>query len=309
MKGRPGKFDVLVVGAGPAGISAAMWCAELGLSVVVFEQRPEAGGQLRHIYNPITNYLGSAARDGAEMCDKFLQTFGRYNVPIVLNACVEKIDVERVSLECRGEECYGGRYIITATGVGRRKLGVPGEGRFEGKGILRSGARDRATVAGKVVAIVGGGDAALENALLLSEFASRVYLIHRGSRFTARPEFVEGAAANPKIEFIFESTVASIDGGACVESIALRRTGVAKATLLEVDFVLVRIGVVPNTTLLNNKVDLDPSGYVLVDQVGRTSAVRVYAVGDSACPASPTIATAAGMGATAAKHIWLLLNA
>jgi len=303
MKGRSGDFDVLVAGAGPAGLSAAMWCRELGLSAVVLEQESAPGGQLRRIYNPITNYLGSAAANGAEMCDRFLQSVGQYNAPIVLNNGIAEIDVAGRSLLTRSGERYSGRFIIVATGVSRRRLGVPGEDKFEGKGVLASGARDRAAAAGKIAVVVGGGDAALENATMLSEFASRVYVIHRRSHFAARAEFVERAGSDPKIELICDSTVTGILGRDRVEAVMLMANSAAKPVRLQTDVVLIRIGVEPNTNLLNGKVELDGRGYVLVDPVCRTSAESVYAVGDAACPASPTIATAVGMGATAAKHI------
>ena len=308
MKGRSGDFDVLVAGAGPAGLSAAMWCRELGLSTVVLEQESAPGGQLRRIYNPITNYLGAAAANGAEMCDRFLQTFGQYNAPIMLSCGIAEIDVAGRSMLTRSGERYSGRFIIVATGVSRRRLGVPGEREFEGKGILASGARDRADVAGKIAVIVGGGDAALENAIMLSEFASRVYVVHRRAHFAARAEFLERAASDPKIEFIYDSTVKSIEGRDRVEAVTLMGNTAATPMRLRTDFVLIRIGVVPNTDLLNGKVELDKRGYILVDPVCRTSAESVYAVGDSACPAAPTIATAVGMGATAAKHIRFRLD-
>ena len=303
MKSRSGDFDVLVAGAGPAGLSAAMWCRDLGLSAVVLEQESAPGGQLRRIYNPITNYLGSAAANGTEMCDRFLQTFGQYNAPVVLNSRIAEIDVAGRSFLTRSGERYSGRFMIVATGVSRRRLGVPGEDKFEGKGILASGARDRAATAGKIAVIIGGGDAALENAIMLSEFASRVYVIHRRSRFAARAEFVERAASDPNIELICDSTVTSIDGRDRVEAVTLIGNSPASRMQLQTDFVLIRIGVVPNTDLVKGKVELDGRGYVVVDPLCRTSAESVYAVGDVACPTAPTIATAVGMGATAAKHI------
>ena len=308
MKGNSADFDVLVVGAGPAGLSVAMWCAELGLTSVVLEREAAGGGQMQSIYNPITNYLGSPARNGAELADRFLETFGQFNVPIEFGAGAVDVNVEGRSVAASNGKRYAGRFLVLATGVSRRRLNLPGENLFEQKGILVSGARDRREVAGKIVAVIGGGDAALENALMLSEFASHVYVIHRRTEFSARPSFVAKAAEDPRIEFIFGSSVASIDGDKRVESITVCIGPAGKTALMAVDFVLIRIGVEPNTDFLEGQVDLDPYGYVLVDSLCRTSAAGVSAVGDVANPIAPTIATAAGTGATAAKHIRFLLN-
>lgn len=292
---------MLVIGAGAAGLTAGMWCAELGLKAAVFESSGQAGGQFLNIYNPIKNYPGVISSTGREMRDLFLKSAENTGVQPILGTEISEFDAEEnVATDHTGKQ-YSADYFVLATGVRRRKLNVPGEDRFVGKGILTSGARDKETVSGKTVAIVGGGDAALENALMLAETASKVYLIHRRDKFSARDEFLTRAADDGRIEFLPDSTVSSIDGGSTLSSIILSRKGTKID--LNIDALLIRIGVEPNSSLVAGQVKLDDKGYVMVGSDCKSSIPNVYAVGDVANPVSPTIGTAVGMAATAAKGI------
>lgn len=301
MRAEKSDFDVIIVGAGPAGVSAAIWCADLGLTAVVLEKQPEPGGQLLWIHNPITNYPGLFAKNGLELRDRFMESFDRFDIPLMLSAEVAKIDTDDTSVTLADGRRITAKHIILATGVRRRKLNVPGEEEFQGKGILESGARDKHLVKGKAVAIIGGGDAALENASILAEYASRVYVIHRGGEFSARENFVRAAAENPKIQLILETVVTKINGRGRVESVELLDRKSGRSRELSVNLLLPRIGVAPNTDLLIGQAELDSKGYVKVDHFGNTSEQNVFAIGDAANPVSPTVASAAGAGATAAK--------
>ena len=301
------EVDVVIIGSGPAGLSAAIWCSELGLSAVVLETATAAGGQLNAIYGPILNYPGLSADSGAVLFQKFRESFERSKVTIKFGTEVTAIEVSRPSVQTADGAKYYSKFVIYAAGVRRRRLVIPGEEPFAGKGVITSGTREKELVSGKTVAIVGGGDAALENALLLSPFARKVYVVHRRNKFTARDEFVDGASGKDNVEFLFESEVREIVGGDSVESINVAG-GNGALLNLPVDIVLIRIGVVPNTELLRGLVAVDDAGYVRVDHLGRTSAPSLYAVGDAAMPAAPTIATAVGMGAAAAKAISLAME-
>ena len=295
-------FDVLIVGAGPAGLSAAIWCSDLGLSALVLEKGPEKGGQLLHIYTEINNYPGCLASVGRELRDDILKTLSNSRASFIHGADVAELDPGSMTIETAEGQRYTGQKIIFATGVRRRRLNVPGESEFEGKGILISGARDRMEVAGEIVAIVGGGDAALENSLILAENADRVYVIHRRGDLRARKEFIDKARENPRIEFVFSNEVTAIKGDRMLRSLDLkdRQAGTSN---LKIDRLLIRIGVEPNSDLLEHKCELDDAGYVIVDRVGRSSSPGIYAVGDVANPVSPTIATSVGTGAAAVKDI------
>src|SRR5687767_11577900 len=181
--------DVLIIGAGPAGMSAAVWCVDLGLNSIVLEKEVEAGGQLLRIYNPVTNYLGLETANGREMLDHFLRTLKKAGPQICLTSAIAEIDPASLSAATTAGDRLKARAVIIATGVRRRKLNLPGEEIFAGKGIIDSGSNEKEQARGKTVVIAGGGDAALENALILAEFASQIYVVHRGPRFRARREF------------------------------------------------------------------------------------------------------------------------
>ncbi|MGD9562721.1 MAG: NAD(P)/FAD-dependent oxidoreductase [Pyrinomonadaceae bacterium] len=293
-------LDVIIIGAGPAGLSAAIWCKDLGLDAVVLEKGPETGGQLLSIYNPITNYPGLRTENGRELRDRFLETAKSYAVDIRLSTEIVHIDKQNLTAVTADGTGLSARSIIVATGVRRRRLNIPGEIELAGKGIIESGSRDKELVRGKTVAIIGGGDAALENALILSEYASKIYVIHRRNEFSARKEFVDRAAAIPATEFILNAEVVRIIGEERVEALEfIDRETKGHGTVL-VDAVLLRIGVEPNSGLISDSSDLGPAGYVSTRPSGEPG---IYAAGDVANRIAPTIAAAAGTGSSAAKAI------
>ena len=179
-------YDVLIIGAGPAGLSAAFWCDELGLDTLVLEKGQTVGGQLLSIYNPIENYLGLPAENGRELLERFTEKLDQAEFDLWTNVEIESVEASarRVSLRS-GEQLQSISFVI-ATGVKRRRLGIPGESEFTDRGIIESATRDRQLFAGKDVCIIGGGDAAAENALLLAEVCTTVTLVHRGKTLRAR---------------------------------------------------------------------------------------------------------------------------
>ncbi|MGE3170203.1 MAG: NAD(P)/FAD-dependent oxidoreductase [Pyrinomonadaceae bacterium] len=294
------QYDVVIVGGGPAGMSAALWCSELGLSSIIIDEGTSPGGQLHTIHNAIANYPGAYFANGAECIGAFRSSLERHPFNLISNAVVETVNAESVEVLV-GDHRLKGKALILATGVRRRRLNVIGEDEFRDNGILVSGVAQRRSVKGKHIAVIGGGDAALENALLLSEFAEQVYLIHRGREFTAREEFVERVASEPKIKSLMSSTVRSINGDSQLRSVTVGFKGGNRD--IELDHLIIRIGVDPNSELVRSQLETDTNGYVVVDATCRTSARACFAIGDVASPLSPTIATAVGMGATAAKNI------
>lgn len=297
------KFDVVVMGGGPAGMSAALWCAEVGLSSLIVEREYDLGGQLALIHGPIKNYLGLETANGNEMKQRFEANLARLNIKASFGVEVESLDLDRKIARLVDRRSFEWGALIFATGVRRRLLGIPGEKEFVDRGVLNSGVGEKSKADGKTVVIVGGGDAALENSLILSDVASRVILVHRRAEFTARQEFIDAADRRSNIEFMTGKTVASIDGDDHVRSVTVKDLGDNTVSTISSDLVLIRIGVSPNSELLSGKVEMDRSGYVIVDASGASSAANVFAVGDVANPHSPTISTAVGTGATAVKVI------
>ncbi len=289
-------------------MSAALWCADLGMNSILLELGKSLGGQLNWIHNPIENYLGVKCASGAEMLALFERSLAGRKFECVLNAEVESLDAASKTVTLADGRRFSADAIIIATGVRRRKLNVRGEEEFQGKGILASGSGERETVKGKRVLIVGGGDAAAENALILSEHAERVFLVHRRPEMTARAEFLETIDNKPNVEKMLGCIVESINGGESVESVTINDTSQTEIRNIPVEHVLIRIGVQPNTEFLDNALDIDNNGYILVNHLGQTNIPTIFATGDAANPSSPTIPTATGTAATACKAAFALLN-
>jgi thioredoxin reductase (NADPH) len=301
--------DVIIIGAGPAGLSAALWCDELGLDTLVIEQAAEVGGQLLRVYNPIENYLGVSAANGRELRDVFAAQVEEKEFDLWTEAEIESVDLRAKRVRLRSGEELQSIALVIATGVRRRRLGVPGESEFAGRGVLESGRLERERVAGEDVVVVGGGDAAAENALLLAEVCATVTLVHRGQSLRARPELAERVRADHRINVFTETTLRAILGGERVESVEMLRSGALKPLRMAVRGVLVRVGVEPNTEMFRGQLHADERGYVVVNGEQETSAEMAFAVGDVSNPLAPTVSGATGAGATAAKVIASRLSA
>lgn len=300
--------DVIIIGAGPAGLSAAFWCDELGLDTLVLEQADQIGGQLHRVYNPIKNYLGVKTGNGSELLELFSRNVDEADFDLWTGTVIDSIDLRAKRISLRSGEVLQSISIIIATGVRPRELGIPGEKEFTGKGLIESGARDRDLFAGKDVCVIGGGDAAVENALLLGESCATVTLVHRGKKLRARREFAERVQPNHRITVFTESVVTRIMGDTEVEAVEIQRKGGLKPFQLAVRGVLIRIGVEPNTELFRDQLQVDEHGYVGVNSEQETSVPMVFAIGDVSNRLAPTISSATGAGATAAKVISSRLN-
>jgi thioredoxin reductase (NADPH) len=295
--------DVLIIGAGPAGLSAARWCDELGLDTLVLEQAEEVGGQLLSVHNPIDNYLGLRVKNGTELRDRFVEQSSDGEFDLWTNVEIESVDLKAKRVRLKSGEQLQSIAMIIATGLRRRRLGIPGETEFAGRGIIGSGARDRDSFAGKDVCVIGGGDAAAENALLLAKVCPTVTLVHRGRKLRARREFTEALPTNHCVTVFPESIVHRIIGSERVEAVEIERAGAIKPFQMAVQGVLIRIGFEPNTDFVRGQLELDERNYVMVSSAQETSVTNVFAIGDVANPLAPTIAGAVGAGATAAKVI------
>lgn len=295
-------YDVVILGGGPAGMSAAVWCADLKRRSLLVERKDQLGGQLLRIFAPIKNYLGVETRNGEEMRDRFLKTLLGAGCEIRFSENIREVDLSNKTIRFESGEEVESEALIIATGVRRRKLGVEGEEKFVGRGILTSGAKEKEQVKGSNVVIIGGGDAALENALILSAHAEQVTVVHRRNKFSARTEFVDAATSKANVEFRLSTIVKRFAGDDRLKCIDLRSSDGSLAKI-NASFALVRIGVEPNSEIFRGALKLNSHGYIEVSQFCETSSPKVYAIGDVAFPTSPTIATAVGSAATACKHI------
>ena len=301
--------DVIIIGAGPAGLSAAFWCDELGLDTLVLEQAAEIGGQLHRVYNPVNNYLGLKARNGRELLERFSAGVDEAGFDLWTGAEIESINLRAKRISLRSGEQLQSIAIIITTGVRPRTLNIPGEREFAGKGMIESATRDRDLFAGEDVCVVGGGDAAVENALLLAEVCPTVTVVHRGKKLRARREFVERLQPNHAVTVFTESVLTRIIGENRVEAVEIMRKDGLKPFQLAVRGVLIRIGVEPNSELFRDQLEQDEKGYITVGGEQETSVPMVFAAGDVSNPTAPTISGATGAGATAVKVIAARLNA
>lgn len=298
-----GTYDVVIIGAGPAGISAGIWCVELGLSHVVLERSDRIGGQLNWTYNRISNYPGIAASGGQDMLKRFSAHAEAMGVQFQNSADVASVDVNERIIELSDGRRFDFGYAVIASGVRRRSLGVPGEDEFYGRGIMSSGAKELESVAGKRVVIVGGGDAAFENAVMISRSAANVVLVHRGDTFRARREFVEAATKSENVELIVNTSVIRFIGTDKLTSVEVENVKSGAATVIPADLALIRIGVAPNSELVVGLVETDDHGFIIADRAGRTNVEWLYAVGDVADRDQMTLANASYSASAAIRGI------
>ena len=301
--------DVIIIGAGPAGLSTAFWCDELGLDTLVLEQAEQIGGQLHRVYNPIKNYLGLKTQNGEELLEVFAKDVEDAEFDLWTGTNITSVDLRARRISLQSGENLQSIAIVLATGVRPKQLGVPGENEFVGKGVIESGARDRQLFAGQDVCVIGGGDAAVENALLLADVCATVTLVHRGKKLRARRELAERLQPNNRITVFTESVLTRIIGDEQVQAVEIQRKEGLKPFQLAVRGVLIRIGVEPNTGLFREQLKTDEKGFIAVNNQQETIAPMVFAVGDVSNPIAPTISGATGAGATAAKVIAARLNA
>jgi thioredoxin reductase (NADPH) len=304
--------DVVIIGGGPAGISAALWCKRLGLNHVLLESRGSLGGQLSKIYNEIIDYPGLPGANGQELLAFFEKHIIHSKCAYQLNTSVSSINLEEKTMQVKESTSNRGKiqfkYVVIATGSSSRKLDIAGEKSMIERGEVYSASRDGEQFTGKSVAVVGGGDRAFEGALLLAEKGARVFLIHRSKHFRAREEYRQPALEHCNITLLTDTIVSEIYGNDIVRGIQLKeQNGTEKQ--LQVDGVFVRIGMQPNNTLLQGVIQTDAEGYIQVNEVGQTSHPFIFAIGDVCTkPFYSSIVSAAGQGMTASKQISLLLD-
>ncbi|QTL50562.1 NAD(P)/FAD-dependent oxidoreductase [Priestia aryabhattai] len=303
--------DVLIIGGGPAGISAAVWCKRLGVECLLLEEQAQLGGQLFTIYNEIIDYPGIQAENGIEMQRKMVQHFIDMDCLYEVNTKVISIDERSKTVKVKQQETekeIGYTYLILATGSSQRKLGVPGEQQMIDRGEVYSASADGERLKGKRVALIGGGDRAFEGAHLLASKAKEVYLIHRSTHFKAREQYVEKVLSDPSIKVITDTEVTAIQGKHHVTSIDLKSKN-SECENLSVDAVLIRLGIAPNVELIKEKVTTTQSGLIVINEVHQSSNPAIYAIGDACTtPLFSSISSSAGQGAVVAKHLSSLLN-
>ena len=294
-------YDVMIVGGGPAGYTAALYCARAGFSTLVLEKL-SAGGQIA-LTEQVDNYPGfDEGIDGFTLGQKMEAQAERFGAETEL--------AEVLSLDLRGdvksaittEGTFQARVVILATGANPRPLGVADEEAFLGRGVHYCAACDGMFYRGKTVAVVGGGNTAAADALLLSRVAKEVHLIHRRDSLRATKIYHQPLQEASNVVFHWNSTVESLLPGEAFTGLRLRDKVSGAVTDLACDGVFVSIGRSPNTALVAGQVELDPAGYVVADETTRTNLPGVFAVGDVRTKALRQVVTAAADGAVASHY-------
>ena len=292
------KFDLIIVGGGPAGLAAGLYASRMELKAVLVDRGP-IGGQLLNT-ELIEDYPGIDSILGGELATRMGEHARHFGLDIREFQPVAGIETDgedRVVRMDDGSELRAPAVIMAAGGL-PRKLEVPGETEFAGRGVSYCAVCDGAFFRGQELAVVGGGDAAVEEADFLTRYASKVYVIHRRDEFRAQPILVERARSNPKIEFVLNAQVQSIEGDDKVQRVRFTQGGELRE--LAVGGVFIFVGFTPNSDILKVHVDHDASGYLLTDRNMATTQPGIWAVGDVRAQLTKQIATAVGDGTTAA---------
>ncbi len=292
-------YDVIILGGGPAGLTAGIYAARARMSTLLVE-KAFPGGQLMMCEN-VENYPGYAGGSGMNLSEAMREQAERFGMETKI-ADVERVDLlglEKVLYTADGQELRG-KTVILSLGAKPRKLGVPGEAEFVGRGVSYCAVCDGAFFKDKRLAVIGGGDTAVEDSVFLTRYASSVHIVHRRDRFRAQRIIQERALANPVINVRWNSVVKQIGGGDTVDHIVLEDVLTRDRTRLPVDGVFILIGADPNTKLLEGQVKLDDMGYILTDENMRTNVPGVFAAGDVRHKLLRQIITACADGAIAA---------
>lgn len=296
------KYDVIIIGAGPAGLTAGIYCGRARLATCVID-RMGPGGQVATT-DKVDNYPGFPdGISGLELSAQMEQQARNFGAEIVL-AEIEKIkEQDGIYTVCCAEGELVAPAVIVATGARPKELGVVGEDTFRGRGVSYCATCDGAFYRDKVAVVIGGGDSAIGEAIFLTRFARKVYVVHRRDELRATRVVQERAFKNSKIEFLLSSVVTSVNGKDKVSSVTVKNLKDSSTREVETDGVFLYVGLLPNTEFLRDFVDLDERGYVLTDDDMRTSRLGLYAAGDVRHKTLRQVVTATSDGAIAAVAV------
>lgn len=292
-------YELVIIGGGPAGLTAGLYAARSGLNLIMLEKLV-LGGQIV-ISDWVENYPGFPdGLSGSELVERFSKQAKNFGLNIINNEAVSVDFSKAIKKIVLNDKIITTYTIIIATGASPKKLGVPGEDIFYGKGVSSCATCDGPFFKDRIVAAVGGGDTAVQESLFLTKFVKKVYLIHRRDRLRATAILQERAFANEKIEILWGSVLTGINGLTNVENIHVRHVKTGETKELSVDGCFIWVGEIPNTQFLDGHVKLDDYGFVITDLNMGTSVPGVFAAGDVRNTPLRQVVTAVGDGAIAA---------
>jgi thioredoxin reductase (NADPH) len=292
---------LIIVGSGPAGWTAGIYAGRARLEPLLITGRA-SGGQMT-LTSEVENYPGfPQGISGQELTQLMQQQAERFGTRVQMDEVTAvELSTHPFKVTAYGDE-YEAQALIIATGTSPRKLGVPGEAEFTGRGVSYCATCDGFFFQDRRVVVVGGGDSALEEAIFLTKFVTQVYVVHRRSRLRAEKVFQERAFRNEKIEFVWDSVVTEILGDGKVTGVRLKNVKTTEESTLETDGVFIYVGVIPNTGFLQGQLELDDRGYIVTNRQCHTSVPGVFAAGDVQELVLKQISTAVGSGAMAAME-------
>ncbi len=300
-------FDVIIIGAGPAGLTACLYALRFRFKVLLVDKM-QIGGYLNYI-DILENYPGFAdGISGVKLTEQITEQLKHYDFRFMQAQVESIIENSKGQWELKtAKETLISKTVIVCAGTVPRKLGIPGEDKFLGKGVSYCAMCDALFFRDKEIVVIGGGNTALEEALYLSKFASKVTIVHRRMRFRGDAIFVEKAKQNKKIDFFMESVCTQIYGSATVEGVEIKDSS-GNIKQISTNGVFLFVGMLPQTEFLKNLVDLDQQGYIITDENLAASAKGIFVAGDCRRNSLRQVITACGEGARAAYSVHKLLE-
>jgi thioredoxin reductase (NADPH) len=302
------QYDLIIVGAGPAGLTAAIYAGRAAIKPLVLSGAMP-GGQIAST-NLVENFPGfPEGISGIDLAMHFQQQAEHFGAEIVMEAATE-IDLSSRPFTVKTrDQTYSGRAVIVATGAFPRRLGIPGEREFFGRGVSTCATCDGFLYRNKTTVVIGGGDSAIDEGLFLTRFADKVLVVHRRDELRASKQLQERAFAEPKMQFVWDSVPTEILGEQTVSGVRVRNVKTNQETVLDADGVFIYVGLIPATKLVDGQLELDPAGYIVTDAHQQTNIPGVFAAGDVQNPEFRQCVVAAGDGATAAIQAERFLSA
>lgn len=301
-------YDLIIIGSGPAGLSAAVYGSRAGLDLLILEEKPMSGGQVLNTYE-VDNYLGLPGINGFDMGMKFREHVDGMGVPCRTAKVTSIADHgQSKAVETADGTTYEARTLILATGAEHAVLNVPGESEYRGKGVSYCATCDGAFFRGKDVAVVGGGDVAVEDAIYLSRMCRKVWLIHRRDSLRAAKSLQKKLTACENVEILWNRTLSAVCGSDLVEKARLQSVTDQTEKELAVEGVFIAVGMHPNTEVFRNTIPCDQRGYVLAGEDCVTRVPGIFAAGDVRTKRVRQIITAVADGACAVASAEQYLN-
>lgn len=290
-------YDVIVIGSGPGGMTAALYASRANLSTLLIE-RGVPGGQLINTAE-VENYAGFKSIKGPELANNMYEGATQFGAEYTFGDVREVIDGKEYKQVVTSNKIFKTRAIVIATGAEHKKLGIPGEGQLNGRGVSYCAVCDGAFFRERPLVVVGGGDSAVEEGTYLTQFASEVTIIHRRDELRAQKILQDRAFSNDKVNFIWNTVVEEIQGENNVQSLRLRNVETDEVSEFSADGVFIYIGLIPNTSAFEGLGITDEEGWIVTDNKMETSVPGIFAVGDVRDTVLRQVATAVGDGSIA----------